>query len=1135
MSHINLFISTVSGEFGSYRSELHRYLTRPNVAVKIQEDFGAGGVETVHHLAAYVEQCDAVVHLAGGQTGYPINKSSQDWLKARYPTLATDFPALSEVLDGTTTASYTQWEAYLALIHNKMLLVARPTDEALRDNIPSEIPTPVQDQEQHLKRIRALGRYPEINFRNADNLVAQLSVSGLNDLLLKANVPAPVQPRNLPYDSLGSLFKGREPFIQTLREKLLDKASGPHKAVYGLGGIGKTRLAVEYAWQHQNAYTALLFVRADTPADLEANIAGLCSILIPNQPNLVTHEQKEQLQATLTWLEQHPDWLLIIDNVDTIKMVKVAKEWLRRLGKGHVLLTSRISEWGKYVECLEVKVLTPEDAQAFLQARTPHRRTAPTTDEADSLALAHDLGYLSLALETAGAYIDVNHITLQEYRAKWATNAEDIRAWFEPDLIEDYDWSVAVTWHTSFKQLGPAAQTLLNRLAWLSAEPIPLTLLDVPIPDTNPLNTVEALHDLVCYSLLAYSDNYNAFSVHRLVQQVARDLQGTGRELIFIEVLKWMDIIFTGDSRDVRLWSVSVPLLSHALTVSACAEEFGFPVPASRLLNNLGLLLIVKGQINKAEPLLRRALAITEAQLGPKHPDVATSLNSLAGLLLTRRYELEEGQLSEAESLLRRALVIDEASIEPDAPNVARDLSNLAELMRITNRKQEAETLMRRALAIDEAQFGPNDPIVALRLSNLATLLHETKRSADAEVLLRRALAIDEANSASTQNITNLNNLANLLYDSGRYDEAQLLFRQVLAIAENYYDADHPTLAIYFGNLANPIIKSNSYSNNNAEAESLVRKALAINKANFNPVAAAKNLNQLEFILKKDNRLEELELLLRQTLDTYKASLNSGHTAIGMISKQLSRLLQDSNRLTEAESFLRQAIAIDRIRLGHYHPDVANSLANLAVLLKITNHPDEAEALYHQALTIGLLNPGYGDFNVGMCLNNLGRLLQDAKRPEEAEPLFRHALAIAEKSDGPDYNNAPMYLSNLARVLVSLNRLTEAEPLFRRALAITEASDGPNHPTLALRLNNLATLLEDDDRSDEAELLYRRSVSILISFYHQTGQSHTYFQRFTNDYINFMNNLNYSSDLIYDALESLGIVLGGNKEESSNS
>jgi tetratricopeptide (TPR) repeat protein len=133
---------------------------------------------------------------------------------------------------------------------------------------------------------------------------------------------------------------------------------------------------------------------------------------------------------------------------------------------------------------------------------------------------------------------------------------------------------------------------------------------------------------------------------------------------------------------------------------------------------------------------MRRALAITEASYGPDHPNVATSLNNLAGLLRATN------RLAEAEPMYRRALAITEASYGPDHPDVAIRLNNLALLLKATNRLAEAEPMYRRALAIDEACYGPDHPNVAIDLNNLALLLQTTNRLAEAEPLMRRHVEI---------------------------------------------------------------------------------------------------------------------------------------------------------------------------------------------------------------------------------------------------------------------------------------------------------------------------------------------------------------------------------------------------------
>ncbi|MGI4734617.1 MAG: tetratricopeptide repeat protein [Janthinobacterium lividum] len=973
MTSINLFISTVSNEFRNYRNELQHYLTRHNVAVKIQEDFNASGVETLHHLATYVEHCDAVVHLVGNQTGHPINKSSQDWLQTHYPTLAIDFPALREVLDGTITASYTQWEAYLALVHRKRLFVAMPTDEAPRDNDSAEITAPVQNQEKHLKRVRTLGRYPEIIFRNADQLVAQLAVSGLNDLLLKAS--APVQPQNLPYTTLGPLLKGRGSLLNELRNKLLDTKSGSYKALYGLGGIGKTRLAVEYAWQHQQDYSALLFVPADTSATLEANLASLAPIL-----NIVGQNAQEQdirLRAVLDWLDQHPKWLLILDNLDTPEAAAAAEKWLPQLTTGHVLLTTRVSEWSSQVESLELDVLQEADAVDFLLERTPHRRIAPT-DAADALALVRILGRLALALEQAGAYVDTKRIvTLRTYHERWITNQLAVREWCNARLMH-YPLSVAVTWQTSFDQLSIDARTLLNCLAWLAPAPIPLTLLDVAVPNVEQIAIEEALGELARYSLVRYTAGGQAFIVHQLVQEVTRTwLRGETRQQTFISTLEWLNDAFVGDAQDVLTWFALEPLLPHALAVAYdVAPEFGNPEPTNNLASSLGQLLNAKAKLSDAEALMRRSLAIAEQKYGSAQPEIAVYLNNLASVLRA------SNRLEEAESLFRRALAINEQSYDPDHPTVAISLNNLAALLQTINQPEEAETLLRQALTIDEKNYGSDHPTVAIRLNNLASVLLTINRPGEAEPLYRRALAINERSYGPDHpNVAvDLNNLAGLLRNTNRLKDAELLFRRALSIDEKSYDHDHPTVAMSLNNLAG-LLQS---INRSKEAEPLYRRALAIVEQNYD-------------------------------LD---------HPRVANSLNNLAGSLQNTNRPEEAEPLYRRALAIDEKNYGSDHPTVAIRLNNLASLLQTINQLKEAEPLYRRALVITERSYGPNHPNVAIRLNNLAGLLQATNRLDEAEPLFRQCLInliIDYRRTGHPHNNFQDIIKNYMKLLRQLD------------------------------------------------------------------------------------------------------------------
>jgi tetratricopeptide (TPR) repeat protein len=459
---------------------------------------------------------------------------------------------------------------------------------------------------------------------------------------------------SLPYPTLGSLFKGRDEFLRDLHASL-SRGSGRTaivgSALYGLGGIGKTR-AVEYAWAQQQDYTALLFVIAETPEALRRNLAALVGPLVLNLAEQHATEEDVRLKAVLDWLKRHPGWLLILDGLDMPEALGEAENLLSKIIGGRVLVTSRLANFAGHFDPLELDVLSIEDAVAFLMERTDRRRHKMPDDGATARQLADDLGGLALALEQAGAYVAKLGISFSRYRELWRDNWQKVAGWSD-ERITKYPRAIAVTWQTSVDQLTPAGHRLLQWLAWFAPEPILNFLLEVPELDVVAEDLAEALANLADYSLARRNPDRQEFSVHRLVQDVTRrGLTEQDRRRSLVEALAWLNAAFAGDPQDVRTWPRLDPLTPHARVIVEHADNVEISEPTARLMNDLAVLLRMKARYVEAEPLCRRALAIGEAFYGPDHPNVATHLNSLADLLQ------DINRLSEAEPMYRRALVI---------------------------------------------------------------------------------------------------------------------------------------------------------------------------------------------------------------------------------------------------------------------------------------------------------------------------------------------------------------------------------------------------------------------------------------------------------------------------------------------
>lgn len=683
----------------------------------------------------------------------------------------------------------------------------------------------------------------------------------------KEKLTSPVPPRlhNLPFSSLGDLLKGRDDELRNLREGTAT-AITQAQTLYGLGGIGKTRLAVEHAWRSGDRYDTAFFVVADSSEALQSGLANLGR---PDLLNLPEHRagQDESIAAVLRWLRDHDRWLLILDNVDTKDAEQAVVRIVPSLSAGRVLITSRIKDWPASIKRQQIDTLSLDEAQRFLLERTENDRSRSDDDPKQALRLAEELGGLPLALEQAAAYISHHQMSLSSYLEEWEQERDRVLNWYDGSVMQ-YPSPVAVTWQKTFQQLSPTAAAILRLTAFLAPDPIPSRMFEEGTAIIK--EAIQLLHEetgreacdsfmnggiaeLASFSMVTREGEN--FTVHRMVQDALRSRIPEEKRRDWIEqTLRLVDEFSPPDPSDVRAWPVWDLLRPHSTQIVKTADEVGIAHPTDRQMTQLSLLLKTKGLYTEAEHLIRRALAISGAAYGPGHPEVSVYLNNLASLLQ------DTNRLTDAESLIRRALRIDEDFYGPQHANIAISLNNLALLLRATTRLAEAEPLMRRALQINEDSLGPEHPSVAIRLSSLALLLQDTDRLAEAEPLMQRALYIDQ----------------------------------------NFYGPLHPNVARDLNNLALLLKSTNGF----AEAEPLMRRALQIDEDSFGPLhpSVARDLNNLARLLQDTNRLTEAKPLMRRALGIFEQSFGYEHPNTQIVRKNLDFLLQEIAALSEVAS-----------------------------------------------------------------------------------------------------------------------------------------------------------------------------------------------------------------------------------------
>ncbi|GHO98815.1 tetratricopeptide repeat protein [Reticulibacter mediterranei] len=925
-------------------------------------------------------------------------------------------------------------------------------------------------------------------------------------------------PRN-PY------FVGRDDVLETLHQRLVpgEKATAITQSISGLGGIGKTQLALEYAHRYTQDYTSVLWVPADS---LETTTASWLQIAtqvlgLPEQ-----QEADKQIAVVKRWLQTHIGWLLIFDNVEDPH--DILSTFVPSKHHGSVLMTTRRRDVGALAQSEMLSLFSEEAATLFLLRRAGRiaRDARVIEASADDVKLArtlcHLLDRLPLALDQAGAYIAETGCNLQRYLDLYESYQSKLLA-RRGEATEHP--SVFLTFKLSWEQLHERHELVAQALsfcAFLAPDQIPEqmvmdALLSLQKNDNPPdaLALDEALGWLHRYSLIERRDQM--VSLHRLVQEVIQEvLSEQERELWMQRAVQVVNAVFP--SGEHGTWSLCEILLPHALLCAGWLRTMNQQTSqGARLLNNTGGYLSERGLYKEAEPLLQRALAIDEEQMGNTHPDTATSLNNLAGLYW------RQGRYAEAEPLFRRVLAIFKDQMGATHPDTAISLNNLAELYREQGRYAEAELLLQRALAIREEQVGAAHPQTAITLNNLAGLYVEQGRYQEAEPLLQRALAIreEQVGAAHPSTATSLDSLAGLYVEQGRYQEAEPLLQRALAIREEQVGASHPHMARSLNNLAELYRKQSRYQ----EAESLYQRALAIREEQLGASHPhmARSLNNLAELYQMQGRYQEAKPLLQRALAIREEQLGAAHPHTATSLNSLAGLYWHQGHYQEAEPLYQRALAIREEQLGAAHPSTATSLNNLAALYKSQGRYQEAEPLMQRALTIFMEQVGAFHPDTAASLNNLAGLYVEQGRYQEAEPLMQRALAIREKQVGAFHPDTATSLNNLAGLYVEQSRYQEAESLYQRALAILEALLGATHPNTATSLNNLATLYVKQGRYQEAESLLQRALTICQASF---GMEHPLTQRIVKNYMVLLADLHTNGDV-----EALLYLLAQHEQE----
>ncbi|KAL4935809.1 hypothetical protein BDV06DRAFT_233938 [Aspergillus oleicola] len=595
-------------------------------------------------------------------------------------------------------------------------------------------------------------------------------------------------------------FVGREGEIAEV-EELFKNVNGPFKvALCGLGGVGKTQIALElvYRVRERDPTCSVFWIPCTSNANVEQAFMGIAQTI--GLQGVKPPDAKERVKAYLRHVSGQK-WLLIFDNADDMDMwvggsagATELADFLAPSEQGRILLTTRNRKLAvRLASPFVVDILEPDTDTAVKLLEEVLQKKELLQDRDETTALLEKLSFLPLAIAQAAAYINLNKIKLSDYNALLKEQESDVIKLLSEDFGDDGRYQdvqnpVATTWLISFQQiqqLDPLAADYLSFMACISPRDIPHSLLPDAPSRKRKINSIGLLK---AFSFASEQIEDHVLSAHQLVHLSTRNW--LRRQHHFDQ-----QIHRTADwfSRVRNLWRSYLP---HALSLIAEKEFQREQKKYIRLMQNIAICLLTNGKYNEAANILENI--VRKRVLGLEHPETLTSMGNLAFT-----YE-EQGRVQEAQELERQVLAIRRRVLGPEHPETLTSMGNLAYRYGEHGRRQEAQELERQVLEISKQVLGPEHPDTLFSMANLAVTHSKQGQWKEAEELGVYVLEVRKRvlGLVHHETLLSMANLASIYQSQVQWRKAEELQLQLVKARKEVLGPEHPSTLTSIANLA---------------------------------------------------------------------------------------------------------------------------------------------------------------------------------------------------------------------------------------------------------------------------------------------------------------------------------------------